>query len=209
MSITREQFSRMVNKNPKLMTGPILGKRDVPPAFAIRLNIGALPTPNTHKLMKENPLASVVAMAVAGKVPGQKNRGKRKPLLPQEPPATATGRGKPAKYSESKLEARFFALWAVLRGPALIKEYVFHPTRKWRLDAAHVATRVGVEISGQIWRKGGHTTGTGIMRDAEKSFHANLLGWVVFTLTPNMIRTEIVHKIIDFVTKKSLAKSAP
>jgi hypothetical protein len=38
----------------------------------------------------------------------------------------------------SKLERRFELLWRILNGPELVREFQFHPTRKWRADFAHL-----------------------------------------------------------------------
>ena len=49
------------------------------------------------------------------------------------------------------------------------REYQFHPERKWRLDFAWPAERVGLEIDGGVFGRGGHHRYTGVKRDAEKA----------------------------------------
>lgn len=68
-----------------------------------------------------------------------------------------------------------------------VPEHRFHPTRKWRFDYAWVAGKVGIEVDGGIWKGayGGHTSGTGKMRDMEKDAEAQMLGWKVFRFAPN------------------------
>ena len=84
-----------------------------------------------------------------------------------------------AAMEASKLEQSFeFGLRVF--GPELPKperEYRFHPERQWRLDFAWPDQRVGVEIQGGTYRKGGHSTGAGIRRDQEKLNAAQELGW--------------------------------
>ena len=109
------------------------------------------------------------------------------------------------KASGSKLEAKFQRLWWALDGPKLEREVKFHPTRKWRLDFAEMqmGKKVGIEISGGIWVKSKHSSGTGIMRDAEKNREAIFMGWDVFTLTPSDIKADLLRRIIQFIKEKT------
>lgn len=68
-----------------------------------------------------------------------------------------------------------------------VEEYKFHPTRKFRFDFAWVEGKVAIEVDGGIWRgaAGGHTSGTGKMRDMEKDMLAQLDGWQVYRFAPN------------------------
>lgn len=75
---------------------------------------------------------------------------------------------------------------AGIRGYA--REYLFHPTRRWRFDFAWPAERIAVEVDGGQWLQGtGHNSGTGRERDAEKDAEALLLGWKVFRFPTSMI----------------------
>lgn len=53
--------------------------------------------------------------------------------------------------------------------------------RKWRWD--FVVGDLAIEIQGATWRKGGHSTGSGILRDCQKLNAAVLAGYrpLVFT----------------------------
>tara|TARA_B100001094_G_C17677639_1_gene551845 strand:- start:171 stop:515 length:345 start_codon:yes stop_codon:yes gene_type:complete len=83
----------------------------------------------------------------------------------------------------SKLEQQFITLWEHYYPELeLAEELVYIPGRKFRLDFAHVESKVGIEINGAIWTKGGHSSGKGLMRDAEKQNLGLLAGWQVFTL---------------------------
>lgn len=44
-----------------------------------------------------------------------------------------------------------------------------------------------LEIQGSIWKKGGHNTGTGMLRDMEKNNLAVLEGWRVLYVAPEHI----------------------
>lgn len=68
-------------------------------------------------------------------------------------------------------------------------EHRFHPTRRWRLDLAWPAFRVGVEVHGGIWSGGRHTRGGGFEKDREKVNEAALLGWIVLEVTGGQIRS--------------------
>ena len=61
------------------------------------------------------------------------------------------------------------------------------PNRRFRFDYAYIAARLAVEIQGQIWRKGGHTSGHGITRDAEKLNELACIGWRCLHITPEQI----------------------
>jgi hypothetical protein len=43
-----------------------------------------------------------------------------------------------------------------------VREYRFHPERRWRPDCAHPQLRIGAEIHGGIWSRGRHVRGSGI-----------------------------------------------
>lgn len=81
--------------------------------------------------------------------------------------------------------------------PKPIREYRFHPTRRWRFDFAWVGdpgceggwqNRTAVEIQGGIWTRGKHGRGSGIVKDYEKLNHAQADGWTVLQLTPAQVR---------------------
>lgn len=58
-------------------------------------------------------------------------------------------------------------------------EHRFHPTRRWRFDAAIPEMMLGIEIDGAVWTGGRHTRGAGFLRDQEKFREAAILGWRV------------------------------
>ena len=109
----------------------------------------------------------------------------------------------------SPLEREFETHWKRLGGPALEREYVFAPPRKWRFDFAHPQTRVAVECEGGVFTRGRHTRGMGFVRDCEKTNTAARLGWLIhripggkpFTSNPD----EWIHPILATIR----AREAP
>lgn len=62
-----------------------------------------------------------------------------------------------------------------LPGSDMVREHVFHPTRKWRFDIAFPSVKLAVEIDG----RGRHQTIAGVRADYEKMNEATRLGWRV------------------------------
>ena len=64
------------------------------------------------------------------------------------------------------------------------KEYVFHPTRKWRFDFAIPEKKIAIEYEGVFGGgKSRHTTVDGYTGDTEKYNEAAKLGWKVLRYT--------------------------
>ena len=66
-----------------------------------------------------------------------------------------------------------------------VKEYHFHPTRKWRFDYAIPQHKIAVEVEGGVWTGGRHVNPKGFLGDIEKYNTATLMGWRVFRTTPD------------------------
>lgn len=66
----------------------------------------------------------------------------------------------------------------------MTREYMFHETRKWRLDFAWPAKKIAIEVQGGLWlgKSGGHTSGWGRARDMEKMNAATVRGWKVLEI---------------------------
>lgn len=90
----------------------------------------------------------------------------------------------------SDLEATFSRAFALLAAdyPQPVREYRFHPTRKWRFDFAWVRERVAVEIEGGAWSQGRHTRGAGFSEDCAKYNAATCADWRVLRFTGDMLR---------------------
>ena len=69
-------------------------------------------------------------------------------------------------------------------GIEAIREYKFHPTRRWMADFAIPEKKLIIEVNGGTWMiKSGHNTGRGISRDYEKGNAAQLLGFTYLQYT--------------------------
>lgn len=70
--------------------------------------------------------------------------------------------------------------------PAPVREYRFHPTRRWRFDYAWVPQKLALEIDGgrYAFAGGRHATDA----DHEKLNMAAALGWRVLHVTPQAMR---------------------
>jgi len=77
------------------------------------------------------------------------------------------------------------------------REYVFHPTRKWRFDWAIISNEindfgntflVSIEYEGGVFTGGGHTRGVIYSGNAEKYNEAAIMGWTVLRFTAPMVR---------------------
>ena len=106
-----------------------------------------------------------------------------------------------AKENREREYDMFRLKLAAFVGCEIKPEHVFFPGRKWRIDFAIVALKIGIEIEGGVWSGGRHTRGNGFVDDMEKYNAAVTLGWVILRFTPqdlNKITTfEIVKKVIE------------
>lgn len=72
--------------------------------------------------------------------------------------------------------------------PECQKEFIFHPTRKWRFDYSWPELKVALEIHGGIFTNGRHTRGKGFSEDKVKMNSAQLLGWIVIEATTAQVK---------------------
>lgn len=91
-----------------------------------------------------------------------------------------------------------------------VKEFKFHPVRKWRFDYAVPEHKIALEVEGGVWTGGRHTSPKGFLGDIEKYNTATLMGWRVFRTTPDdlykkktldLMKSAILN---DFTLKKPL-----
>lgn len=79
-------------------------------------------------------------------------------------------------------------------GVECIKEFKFHPERRWRFDYAIPQYKIALEVEGGVWTQGRHTRPQGFLGDIEKYNTATLMGWRVFRITPtDLYRTATVN----------------
>lgn len=75
-----------------------------------------------------------------------------------------------------------------------VKEFKFHPKRRWRFDYAIPEYRIALEVEGVVWTGGRHTRPQGFLGDIEKYNTATLMGWRVFRTTPDdLLRTATLN----------------
>jgi very-short-patch-repair endonuclease len=90
--------------------------------------------------------------------------------------------------NKSALEAKFaWAMKACGRDlPEPVREYRFHPTRKWRFDWAYPDVKLAIECDGGKWAPhGGRHNTTG---DREKLNEAARLGWRILRFDGDMLK---------------------
>lgn len=79
-------------------------------------------------------------------------------------------------------------------GVECVKEYKFHPERRWRFDYAIPEYKIALEVEGGVWTQGRHTRPQGFLGDVEKYNTATLMGWRVFRTTPSeLYRTATIN----------------
>lgn len=75
--------------------------------------------------------------------------------------------------------------------PKPIREWRFHPERKWRCDYAWPDLQIVVETEGGVFAKGGsrHSRGAGFREDTEKYAELFARGVFVLRVLPEQIRS--------------------
>lgn len=76
--------------------------------------------------------------------------------------------------------------------PEPVREFRFHPERRWRFDFAWPDASVALEIEGGIYCSGRHVRPSGYAADCEKYNEAQLCGWRVFRLVRHRLRHDIL-----------------
>lgn len=77
-----------------------------------------------------------------------------------------------------------------------LKEFRFHPVRKWRFDYAIPEHKIAVEVEGGVWTQGRHTRPKGFLNDIEKYNTATLMGWRVFRTVPEQLYGRTTLKLL-------------
>jgi len=80
--------------------------------------------------------------------------------------------------------------------PVPVREYRFHPARRWRVDYAWPDHKLAVEIEGAVWCQGRHTRGSGFVKDIEKYNALTLAGWSLLRFTPAQVRSGECYQAI-------------
>ena len=112
--------------------------------------------------------------------------------------------------SISSLEFEFDLLWDDLFPDLdLDTEVRLIPKRRFKFDYVNFPAKVAIEINGQIWHKGGHSTGKSLMRDYEKLNLAQQEGYCVFQLSKEMITEQWLKAIADTIRNRTQQTVAP
>lgn len=97
-----------------------------------------------------------------------------------------------------------FALHCRAEKLSPIAEYVFHPSRKWRLDFYFPESKIGVEIEGG--RFGRHQQPKGFEEDCRKYAEAALLGITILRFTtPMAMRGEAIDYVLAALAGRAVA----
>jgi very-short-patch-repair endonuclease len=113
---------------------------------------------------------------------------------------------------ESPLEEKFARVYSAMFPNTFLElehEYKFHPSRKWRFDFAHVATKVAIELEGGIYGKSRHTQAQGYIDDCDKYNAAAAHDWVVFRLATGMVTGDRLADIQETIKGRPHARRTP
>jgi very-short-patch-repair endonuclease len=110
----------------------------------------------------------------------------------------------------SALEEKLALEIRALKLPVPIREFRFHPTRRWRFDFAWPDLRIAVEAEGGAEMHGrrtkqgkllksGHLTVSGFRKDCEKYNEAAIHGWYVLRFSGAMIKDGTAIRTIERV----------
>lgn len=84
----------------------------------------------------------------------------------------------------------------------IVKEYKFHPVRRWRFDYAIPALKIAVEVDGAVWVGGRHNRPAGYIADMEKLNTAASMGWLVIRVTTDdrfcMKTLEMIKDVVAY-----------
>lgn len=77
-----------------------------------------------------------------------------------------------------------------------VKEFRFHPTRRWRFDYAMPEHKIAVEVEGGVWTGGRHTSPKGFLGDIEKYNTATAMGWRILRTIPDELVSAKMLKML-------------
>lgn len=101
------------------------------------------------------------------------------------------------KFDDEDPEENFARYIEVTGLPAPVRQYRFHPVRRWKADFAWPDRKLLVEIEGGTWTGGRHVRGKGFADDCEKYNEAALMGYRVLRFTPNMVDDGVALEVTE------------
>lgn len=122
---------------------------------------------------------------------------------PTSPSGSVTARAKPINAAEESFFIQCRIVHQETGLPLPERNYRFHLSRRWEIDFAWPIQKIGIEIDGGIWMKGGgaHSRPANIERDMEKHNAATLSGWKILRVQPQHIHSgeamELLHRMLD------------
>lgn len=117
-------------------------------------------------------------------------------LIKQTSKARETQKKKKITKPKAPTTDAFTLLCKSELGVECVKEYKFHPVRKWRFDYAIPSALVALEVEGGVWTGGRHINPKGFLGDMEKYNTATLMGWSVYRTTPDDLFTGKTLKLL-------------
>lgn len=77
-----------------------------------------------------------------------------------------------------------------------MREYKFHPTRRWRIDYFFPEQKLAVEIEGGVWAYGRHNRAASFLKDMDKYNAMALMGIHLLRFTPDQWARLEAHRTI-------------
>ncbi len=121
--------------------------------------------------------------------------------MPKDKQICQSGKKKPQNKEKQAKNDLFTVICKTDIGIDVVKEYLFHPSRKWRFDYAVPEHKIAIEVEGGVWTGGRHTRPQGFLGDIEKYNAGTLLGWRIFRVTPDdLLRTKTLNLLKEAVS---------
>lgn len=86
--------------------------------------------------------------------------------------------------------------------PVPVREYRFHPTRKWRFDFLFDCN-VAVEVQGGLFSGGRHVRGAALLQEYDKINSAQIMGFIVLMVTPQQVENGEMFELVKRALKGS------
>ena len=85
-----------------------------------------------------------------------------------------------------------------------VREYRFHPERKWRFDVAFPDPehKLAVEVDGGVHARGRHVRGAGYIEDCHKFAEATILGWRILRCPSGWVESGEALQYIERALKE-------
>ncbi len=121
------------------------------------------------------------------------------PSSPPEPPgATISAR----TTTRVDLADALLGQLKALGMPLPVRDYIFHPVRRWKMDLAWLDVKISCEVDGNEWAqtngtKGRHGGAKGMQSDCEKLNEALLLGWHPYRFTGSQVKSGYAVGILE------------